>query len=184
MKNFLGNKRNLVSVAVIVLIAIGLVFWLMNKASGFMPADITSSNGSHYTVQIPDEMEPARINENASLEYQDENRQLYTVVIDESKAKIISFGLDYDLETYMKIAARALDSTGLYLNKPAKINSYNALQTEIKSKVKGKTMVYKLTCIETPRYFYQVLISSAEDRYESNKDDMEKIISSFKELDK
>lgn len=129
-------------------------------------------------------MEPARINENASLEYQDENKQLYAVVIDESKAKIISFGLDYDLETYMKIAGRSLDSTGLYLNKSVTINKYKALQTEIKAKLKGKNMVYRLTCIETPRYFYQVLLSSSEDRFESNKDDMEKIVASFKEFDK
>lgn len=184
MKNFLGNKRNLISVAVIVLIAIGLVYWLMSKSGGFMPADVNSSNGSHYAVEIPDAMEPARINENASLEYQDENRQLYTVIIDESKAKIISFGLDYDLETYMKIAARTLDSTGLYLNKPATINTYNALQTEIKATVKGKSMIYKLTCIETPKFFYQVLTSTPEDHFESNKDDMEKIVASFKEVDK
>lgn len=184
MKKITGNRRRLISVVVIVLLTIAVVTWLLSKTGGFMPADVTSSNGSHYQVEIPVTMEPSRLNENASLEYADENSELYAVVIDESKAKIISFGLDYDLETYMKIAGRALDSTGLYLNKSIKVGNFNALQTEIKANFRNKKVVYLLTCIETPKHFYQVLVWTLDDRYEGNKADMERMINSFKEFDK
>lgn len=177
------KRKALLSVIIIVLLALAVVFWLMNRGSGFMPAEATSSNGSHYVMEIPEEMEPASM-DSASLHYEDGSRDLYVMVIDESKAKIISYGLDYDLETYMKIASRTLDSAGLYLNKSLEINGNKALQTEIKKNYKGKNIVYKLTCIESPKFFYQLLTWTTEDRYEGNKEDMDKMILSLKELDK
>jgi hypothetical protein len=176
------KRRALISVIVIVLIAFAVVFWLMSRSSEFMRAEATSSNGSHYEMQLPAEMEPASM-DSASLHYEADSRELYVMVIDESKAKIISFGLDYDLETYMKIASRTLDSAGLYVNKPTTINGYKALQTEIKADHKGKKIVYRLTCIETPKFFYQVLTWTLEERYEGNKEDMETIVASFKEIE-
>lgn len=155
-----------------------------------MHADITSSNGSHYALDLPTGFEPAdfvdydSMKYQPSLEYENKARDLHVMVIDESKAKIISFGLDYDLDTYMKIASRQLDSAGLYVNKPMNVNNFKALQTEIKGKVKGKINVYRLTCLETPKFFYQLLLWTSDEKYESNKNDMEKIVGSFKEVDK
>lgn len=176
------KRRVLVSVIVIILLALAVVFWLMSQKGQTMKADVNSSNGSHYTMELPAEMDPASM-DSVSLHYEAPDRELYVIVIDESKAKIISFGLDYDLETYMKIASRTLDSAGMYVNKPLTINNYKALQTEIKTKHKDKMVVYKLTAIETPKFFYQVLVWTTEDRYDSNKEDMEKIVSSFKEVE-
>lgn len=168
---------------IILLLLVCVGTWLLAGGSGYMSADVTSSNGSRYALEIPSSMKPANINDNASLQYEDEARGLYVVVIDESKAKIISFGLDYDLDTYMKIASRTLDSAGLYVNKPVTVNGYKALQTEIKGKSKGQDVVYKLTCLESPKFFYQVLVRSEASKFDSNNRDMEKITNSFKEVD-
>jgi hypothetical protein len=177
------NRRALLSVILIIVAALAVAGWLMSRGPAFMTADASSSNGSHYTMELPADMEPASM-DTASLHYEADKRDLYIMVIDESKAKIISFGLDYDLDTYMKIASRALDSAGLYVNKKIQVNGYNALQTEIKKSFNGKNVVYKLTCIETPKFFYQVLTWTSEDRYEGNKDDMEKMVQSFREVNK
>lgn len=149
-----------------------------------MLADVTSSNGAQYSMELPVGFVPAHFNDTLpemSLQYENVDRGLHVLVIDESKAKIISFGLDYDLDTYMKIATRALDKDGVYVNKPLTINGNKAFQTEIKAVQKEIKKVYKLTCIETTKYFYQVLIWSDENMFDSNKDDMEKMINSFKE---
>ena len=106
------------------------------------------------------------------------------MVIDESKAKIISFGLDYDLDTYMKIATRAIDNDGVYPNKTFVLNGNKAIQTEIKAETKGKKMVYKLTCVETPKFFYQILEWTNESALGQNKSDMDKMADSFKEVEK
>jgi hypothetical protein len=117
----------------------------------------------------------------ASLQYEDQERELYVMVIDESKDKIASFGLDYDLETYMKIALRTLDSTGLYTYSTRMLGDAKALQTELKSSWKGKRVVYQLTCIESNSYFYQVLTWTTDGWYDRNKTEIERIVKSFHE---
>ena len=168
---------------IICLIAVATVFWLLNRSKRYMPAEVRSSNGSHYSLIVTGDMEPTKLDENASFEYRDKKNELYAMVVDESKAKIISFDLDYDLETYMKIASRRLDSAGMYVNKPLMINGNRALQTDIKKKVKGETIFYRLTVLETPKYFYQLLVWTIESRLAGNKADMETIITSFREVD-
>ncbi|MGL5889367.1 MAG: hypothetical protein ACRC3B_05750, partial [Bacteroidia bacterium] len=91
------NRKSLLAVLVVVLVAAAAAFWLMNRPSPRMSAVIDSMNGSHYALELPSVMSPAVFNDNASLQYADTKGELYVMVIDESKDKIASFGLDYDL---------------------------------------------------------------------------------------
>ena len=179
------KKRGRAIAAIIfVLLVAAVIFWLMRMGPKFMKAEITSSNGSHYLIELPSDLQWTQLNDNASLQYADHDTDLDVIVIDESKAKIISFGLDYDLETYMKIASRSLDSAGMYVNKPVTINGNNALQTEIRRKFKGKNVTYRLTCIETPKFFYQLRVQATDEEFLKRKDDIAKIIASFRESEK
>jgi hypothetical protein len=178
-----SRKKTLLSVGIFMVLATAVVLWLMSREGRYMTAEVNSTNGSHYGMLIPSTMEPAGFDENASFQYEDKQRELYALVIDESKAKIISFDLDYDLETYMKIASHILDSAGMYVNKPLTINGNKALQTDIKKKLNNQSVIYRLTVVETPKYYYQLLAWTTDSRYESNKDDMDKIISSFREIE-
>ncbi len=179
------KKRRKILIIIISLLLIGTVafFWLLHGHK-MVNASVTSSNGARYSVDLPMGFVPAHFNDTLpemSLQYEDPNRGLHILVIDESKAKIISFGLDYDLETYMKIATRAQDKDGIYVNNPLTINGNKASQTEIKETMLGVKKIYKLTCIETNKYFYQMLIWSDEAKFDSNKKDIEKMVYSFKE---
>lgn len=181
------KRRKILAIVIALLLIVAMTLYWQSLGSKMMLADVTSSNGARYSMELPKNFIPARFNDTLpemSLQYENSDRGLHALVIDESKAKIISFGLDYDLDTYMKIATRAQDKDGVYVNKPLTINGNKALQTEIKETSNGIKKVYKLTCIETQKFFYQVLIWSQEDKFESNKDDMDKMINSFKESDK
>jgi hypothetical protein len=176
------KKTFLIILGALLLTAVALFLLIQRK--GPLHADITSSNGARYSVMLPPGFVPAHFNDTLpemSLQYEDAKRALHVLVIDESKAKIISFGLDYDLDTYMKIATRTLDKDGLYVNKPLTINGYKTLQTDLNLTMKNVKKVYRLTCVETTKYFYQVLVWSDENNFASNKDDIDKIINSFKE---
>ncbi|HET6990206.1 MAG TPA: hypothetical protein VFJ43_02735 [Bacteroidia bacterium] len=181
----MAKRRKILVIILILLLGVGVVcLWLMRR-NKMMSADITSSNGARYAMLLPNDFTPAHLNDSAaSLQYESIRRGMYVLVIDESKAKIISFGLDYDLETYMKIATRAKDVEGVHINRPVTINGNKGFQTDIIEMAKGKKMFYRLTCIETPKFFYQVLIASPESTMEANKADMDKMVSSFKEVEK
>jgi hypothetical protein len=175
------NRKTLLTVLALILAAAAVTFWLMQRPAPRMSAVIDSMNGSHYALDLPSTMTAGDFSENASLQYADRSAELYVMVIDESKEKIASFGLDYDLETYMKIAVRRLDSTGLYRSSTRTLGNYKAIQTEVKAKFKGENMVYQLTAIETETGFYQILLWTLESRYEKHKAEMERIVSSFRE---
>ncbi|GAB4131489.1 MAG: hypothetical protein Fur0041_01970 [Bacteroidia bacterium] len=178
------NKKIILSALVIILLAAAAVFWISNMNVQYMKTEVASSNGSNYELMLPEGMEPAQLNDNASLQYADEKNNLYVIVIDESKEKIVSFGLDYDLDTYMKIASRTLDSAGVFVNKSITINDTKALQTDIGVARKSGNMSYILTCLETKTYFYQLLVWTTTGRLEQNKEKMIHIINTFKETQK
>ncbi|MCU0435560.1 MAG: hypothetical protein MUC87_19025 [Bacteroidia bacterium] len=175
------NRKTIWAVVAVILVAAAVSYWLMQRPVPRMSAAIDSMNGSHYALDLPSTMNPASFNDNASLQYADPSGELYVMVIDESKEKIASFGLDYDLDTYMKIALRKLDSTGLYRTTTRALGNFKALQTEVKAKFKGQGMTYQLTAIESETSFYQVLIWTLDSRYETNKAEMERILASFRE---
>ncbi|MEO5642348.1 MAG: hypothetical protein ABIQ40_16355 [Bacteroidia bacterium] len=178
------KRRKIFTLILALLLIAAMILYWQSRNQKMMLADVRSSNGAQYSMELPNDFVPADFNDTLpemSLQYENAQHGLHVLVIDESKAKIISFGLDYDLDTYMKIATRTQDKDGVYVNKPLTINGNKALQTEIKETSNGVKKMYKLTCIETQKFFYQLLIWSEEDKYTSNKEDMEKMVNSFKE---
>lgn len=164
------------------LLIVGLIGWLIYMNSGnLMDVKVASSNGSNYSLQVPPEMKPGYFNDNASFQYTNETANYSFMVIDDSKEKIASFGLDYDLDTYMKIATRSLDSAGMYVNTKIEVSKMPALQATIKGKRDGAETTFILTCVETPRFYYQLVCWSPSDKFELNKPALEGIINSFTE---
>jgi hypothetical protein len=182
---FNSKRRKILFIIFFLLAILGLVcLWLM-RGNKMMTAEVISSNGARYSLLLPHDFTPAHLNDSvASLQYESVKRGMYILVIDESKAKIISFGLDYDLDTYMKIATRSKDVEGVHINLPVNINGNKGFQTDIRESFKGKKMVYRLTCLETPKFFYQILMACPESSFDSNRGEMDKMLNSFKEIEK
>lgn len=174
--------RKRVGIIIALLLIAGLVAWLIySNRNNMMRAMIDSANGSHYSLILPPGMKPAHFNDNASFQYHSDEGNYSFMVIDDSKEKIASFGLDYDLDIYMKIATRSLDSAGMYVNSSTTINEMKALQATIKGTRDGAATTFILTTVETPRFYYQLVCWTPSDKFEMNKPKLEAIISSFRE---
>lgn len=165
------------------LLLLAFVFALCSctEKTNFAPIEINEQ----YTLDVPSYMEPAELTENASFEYKCGQRELYAIVVDEKKSTLKGFGLEYDLDTYMKIAMHRIDSTSDVKPVPQKINGLNALHAGLKGEVKNNgqkyNAVYRLTVIETQEHFYQLLIWTMDSWYDRNKADIEHMESSFHE---
>jgi hypothetical protein len=175
-------SRTRVGLLILFVLVAGVIIWFViaDRNAG-IKASVASANGSNYSLQLPGEMIPDNLNDNASIQYSDASSGISFFVIDDSKEKIASFGLDYDLETYMKISTRTLDSAGLHVNSRIEIGKHPALQTEIEGKRTGVNSKFILTCIETPTFYYRLVIWSPAEKFEANKADMLAIIQSFSE---
>jgi hypothetical protein len=169
-------------VLIVLLLLAGAVAWMIwSNRNAPLKVDVDSSNGSNYHLEVPPDMKPVYHNANASFQYHSEADEITVMVIDDSKEKIASFGLDYDLDTYMKIATRSLDSAGMYVNSSITVNDVNALQATIKGTREGKPSTFVLTAIETPSFYYQLVCWTPSDRFDKNKARIDSIISSFRE---
>jgi hypothetical protein len=175
-------SRTRIGLLIGILLLAGVLVWLVFfRADDMMRADIASANGSNYSLEIAPDMESVYYNDNASFQYKSMANNYAMMVIDDSKEKIASFGLDYDLDTYMKIATRSLDSAGLYVNTKTEVNKIPALQATIQGNRDGVATTFILTCVETPTFYYQLICWSSAEKFEANKPKLEAMINSFRE---
>lgn len=141
-----------------------------------------------YTVLLPDYLQPcADLHENASLQYQNAEIDIYAMVIEEKKSTMENYDLDYDLELYYNsIASQAFvdNIKNGKISPPGRqeINGNKALVSEITGNFDGKDVYYRMGIIETPYSFYQVLMWTQAAKKDEYLPDMIKMLESFKEL--
>jgi hypothetical protein len=135
-----------------------------------------------YALQLPGYLEPGNFSKDASLQVQDPEREIYLMVIDEDKTAFAQYGLDYDLNTYSKIAIAKYDTTGKIMAVRTKIGPDSARIADIPGSVNGNDVLFKTITIESPTRFYKMNISMMLRDKEKFAPDMERIIRSFHEV--
>lgn len=164
-----------------------LLFTLLLAVSCETPKTYTDITvNEQFVLSLPADMVPADLDDKASMQYQAADRELYVMVLDESKETLNGFGLEYDLATYAKVALHNFDSTATVTPAVQKIGDYKAMHAGLNRKVQSKgreyDAVYRLTVIETPKNFYQILTWTMSSWYDKNRADMEHMEGSFREL--
>lgn len=155
--------------------------------------------GGKYLLELPSYLTKTKgLNDDASLEYQNAIRELYVVVIDEDKAelqKVLDENELYDiypndLDGYTKLVTENFEK-GFSLDNPPvskdiKINGLSAKVMSFEGKVDGiqKMVYYKMAFVEGKNRYYQVMTWTLAERKEKYEPVMQKMIDSFKEMDK
>lgn len=156
----------------------------------------TISTNSYFDIDIPTKMiiDP-ELNEEASVQYsyvEDVNgtvKELYMIVIMETKEEIESYELDMDFDalSYGELSVANLEGgldTYEVLTKNPKIETINGLDCakyEMAGSLGAVGVYYKLGVFEGENAFYQVLTWTLEDQKSEFKGDMDKMIGSFQE---
>ncbi len=146
------------------------------------------SINSRYTISIPEYLQPcADLHKDASLQYQNTEKDVYAIVIDERKKTMENYNLDYDIDLYFKnIASQPFLETikdgKVSIPGRQEIDGHKALIAEITGKIEQTAVYYKLGVIETPYAFYQLLVWTRAENKDKVEPDMIKMLESFKEL--
>ncbi len=141
-----------------------------------------------YSIDIPEYLQPcADLHKDASLQYQNVEKDIYAIVIDEKKTTMQGYDLDYDIDLYFKSIASqpfldAIKDGKITAPVKQQINGSKALVAEITGKIEGTEVYYKLAVVETPYEFYQLLTWTRAENKEKYDPDMIRLIESFKEL--
>lgn len=137
---------------------------------------------------MPTYMKPCTdIQKDASLQYQNLEKDIYAIVIDEKKVTMQNYDLNFNLDTYYNNISSQGFSESIKNGKISipgrqEINGNKALVSDITGKLEENEVFYKFAVIESPFEFYQILTWTRASHREKMEKDMVKIIESFKEL--
>ncbi|HRG38478.1 MAG TPA: hypothetical protein PK289_08100 [Bacteroidia bacterium] len=168
----------------ILFLLLPLVFFSCNKETTFTEVSV----GKKYSIQIPTYMKPCNdIQKDASLQYQNLEKDIYAIVIDEKKVTMQNYDLNFNLDTYYNNISSQGFSESIKNGKISipgrqEINGNKALVSDITGKLEENEVFYKFAVIESPYEFYQILTWTRAEHREKMEKDMIKIIESFKEL--
>ena len=168
----------------IFLFIIPLTFSACKRETVFTEVKVNNS----YSVLIPDYLQPCTdLHKDASLQYQNTEKEVYAIVIEEKKITMQDYNLDYDIDTYFKnIVSQGFEDNikdgKVSIPGRETINGNKALIADVSGKVEQKEVYYKMALIESPYEFYQMLIWTKAENKDKTEADMIKMIESFKEL--
>ena len=145
-----------------------------------------------YIISIPDYMtEMKSLNEDASFQYANIYKDVYTIVIDEDKQEFIKAFRDIEIyndslsivSNYSDYQVKSLQEA--INSKEAKeldfkIKNLPSLQYELNGKVDGINASYLIGFIEGKDKMYMIMSWTEEDRYKKYKNTFNLIQSSFK----
>ncbi|MCC6689945.1 MAG: hypothetical protein IT235_00290 [Bacteroidia bacterium] len=141
-----------------------------------------------FVLQLPEYMQPAtELHSDASLQYKNEEKDIYTIVINENKTEMKHSHLKFNLDTYFKAVASQPFIESIQhgkISEPVKkqINGSTAMVAEITGDIGPNPVYYKLAVIETDSNFYQILTWTKADNLQNYSHDIDQTIDSFKEL--
>lgn len=150
-----------------------------------------------YTLQLPGHLTKTdELNDDASLQYKNEFREFYTIVIHEPKSELNTvLKKNYpegfytpDLKGYTDILINGIDENIIHEEKtttqPKTINGLPANVAELSGLSDGLEIFIKIAFIEGKDNYYQVMVWTLANKKNEHLPAMNTIIDSFTETNK
>ncbi len=145
----------------------------------------------NYSIEIPKDLSETKLlNDVASLQYENQFKEFYVIVIDESKESLKDFfapnsetpnNLDGYSELLKVNMASVLGKVDFSKIEIKQINGMKAKVFSVETKIENLDAYYKFGFFESKNSYYQVMLWTLLDKKEEHEPRMQKIIDSFKE---
>jgi len=148
---------------------------------------------NEYSMELPSFMEVSDdLNDDASLQYQNIFKEVYVIVIDESKEEFKEVFIDLgDYDDSVSMVKNYKDIQLSFLKEAVEVNSVTELESSIINglpfeivEVDGKSedveVVYNIAYVDGKDKVYMIMAWTEKRRNEKNKALFQKIIKSFK----
>lgn len=148
-----------------------------------------------YSLTVPSSLkERSDLNDDASLQYGNSQKELYIIVIDETKHEVYEALKEYELSSYYSKDIHGFTQLmldGFELETPSMrksevlfftINRLPAKLITIKATVDNIDAFYSVAYIEGENRYYQITSWTLSENEYKHKDAMRRMINSFREL--
>jgi hypothetical protein len=180
------NIRKFLVFGVLLFVVLGCSSFMdgVKKGMGGGPPQVMSSTDGTYQLTVPGNWtKQTDLNPVATLQAANTREEAYVIVIKESKTE---FPKSATVDTVADLAREKVRSTIISPivspALPAVVGGYQARQFEVSGTVSGIQAKYLYGVVETGGSFYQIMTWTLAPKYESNKQKMQDVINSFKEL--
>ncbi len=153
--------------------------------------EISIIKKNNYSIEIPNDLtETKLLNDVASLQFENQFKEFYVIVIDESKESLVDFfapnsetpnNLDGYSELLKVNMASVLGKVDFSKIKTTQINGMKAKVFSVETKIENLDAYYKFGFFESKNSYYQVMLWTLLDKKKELEPRMQKIIESFKE---
>jgi hypothetical protein len=143
---------------------------------------LKSTDGQSQIILPNGWKEHRKLNDAAELQAAHLARNLYVIVLTESKEDLDNLTLE---EHSAITRGRLLESLTAYeVTDPLNFNIKGnpAVQVEIRGQAKNYNVVYLHTTVETAKNFYQILAWTSKSGFEKNRPELERVVGSFLEV--
>lgn len=142
--------------------------------------------GHIFNISFPNYMTRTYgLNNAASVQYMNIEKEAYTIVLDDEKEEITLAGIQINnLNSYYDffISNFDMDSAVVLSKSEIQINKNNSIQCELSSEVEGAKIYYYITLIETKEYYYSIISWTLFEQKDKLIVDYKKIAESLKEF--
>jgi hypothetical protein len=159
----------------------------MLTMSAFAAPFSTKKGGNCYNLDIPEYMTRTfQLNDVASLQYQNVNKEAYCIVIDDSKEQLEALGIKFVnptefLESFVAGYMTDVENRKVSANTEFQANGNKHCQTELTWKSEGNDFYMLITVVETNNSYYKILSWTLSKFKDTLKPDFVKISKSLKD---
>ena len=143
------------------------------------PVKFTRVEQGKFSISVPEYLTPTdSIDPAALLQYQNEKEQMFLLVYEKADTVEHSFE-DFFKKFANDLIARVGDAT-LLKYYPKKINGCNAIIGNIRGKVNGTGVYYRVALVEARNAFYEIIVGIADDNRSNFEEDINSVIHGFR----
>jgi len=143
---------------------------------------IVSSDGE-YQIQVPTGWKQiTNLHEQAGLQAADHLREMYIIVLSESKSDFEEMSLDKHSQITIRKLIERVTSSETSGPTTLVINGNPAAQYVVSGTIDNLKITYLHTTVETAKSFNQILAWTLRSRFDQNRAELQNVIQSFKEV--
>lgn len=143
---------------------------------------IVSSDGE-YQIQVPAGWKQiTNLHEKADLQAADRLREMYIIVLSESKSDFEEMSLDKHSQITIGNLLGRVTSSETSGPTALVINGNPAVQYVVSGTIDNLKITYLHTTVETAKSFNQILAWTLRSRFDQNRAELQNVIQSFKEV--
>jgi hypothetical protein len=155
---------------------------LLDSAGDEKATKIIRSTDGCCSVTVPGSWKAEKeLNAQANLQASNRLKELYIIVISESKEDFEDMTLEHHSELTRTEFVKSLSTPQVSEAASVTVNKKDGVQYEISGAINNVKIVALHTTVETDKYFHQILAWTIKSRLEKNKPILQNVIQSFKE---